>query len=215
MSEERAVMTEEVSIQNGESTQNQTRGRRTLVMIALVSITPLALAYFMFFTGLGVPNNTVNSGTLLDSPLSLQELVSDDEWQRLNAEKKWRLLLPVGERCSEACAEHLYTTRQVHIRLSEKSIRIERVALNHGGEQGDAYLKSLAEEHPFLKTETVSADTWRRWLAQSPQLSAQAEDFYLMVDQEGLAMMMYTNEHGNDLLKDIKRALKYSIDFTD
>jgi len=36
----------------------------------------------------------------------------------------------------------------------------------------------------------------------------------LLIDQEGFAMMSYTTaQHGNELLKDIKRALKYSIDY--
>jgi len=192
------------------------RGRRTLLAILLISVAPIAAAYFMFFTGLGVPSHTVNHGVLLDQALPLQPMLSTEVWQKISADKKWRLLLPMGEQCGDRCAQQLYTTRQVHIRLGEKSARVERYALNYGGDKGRAYLDSVASEHPLLKRVDTDAALWQQWLAHSDVLEdMSAEPFYLLVDQEGLAMMVYTDQHGNELLKDIKRALKYSIDFTD
>lgn len=199
-----------------ELERNKQRSRRNLLLIFAVAVFPVAAAYVMFFTGVGVPGNTVNKGELLAQPMSIEPLLPENVWQTISADKKWRLLLPVDASCNVRCEENFYNTRQVHIRLGEKSERVERYALNLDGAAGEAYLASIAEQHPQLKTVSVSAAQWREW---SASLAVYKEDrnnhFYLLVDQEGFAMMAYTDQHGNDLLKDLKRALKYSINFQD
>ncbi len=195
------------------NTKKSKSGRTTLIMILVVALLPVVAAYTMFFSGVGVPDNTVNKGALIKA-INLESVVDADTWQRIQEDKKWRLLLPVGKQCNEACESNYYTTRQVHVRLGEKGVRIERIALNYGGEYGSAYLDSLSESHPLLKRVTVDSSVWDSW---SESLEMFKEDksshFYMLVDQEGNAMMVYTDQHGNDLLKDIKRALKYSIDY--
>ena len=194
--------------------RNKKRSRRNFLMIVAVAVLPVMAAYIMFFTGIGVPGNTVNKGELLGQPISMEALLPDDVWQTISADKKWRVFLPVDATCNARCEENFYTTRQVHIRLGEKSARVERYALNLDGAAGEAYLAGIAEDHPQLKTASVDGAQWREW---SAPLAVYKEDrdnhFYLLVDQEGFAMMVYTDQHGNDLLKDLKRALKYSIDF--
>ena len=197
---------------------NKKKSQRTLIIILLVSIAPVLLAYTAFFTGIGVPENTVNAGTLLKNPIRISDLFNRDDQDQvkdITKEAKWRLYIPVGETCNAACEANLYTTRQVHIRLSDKSARVERVALNLGGEAGLQYLESIHEAHPYLKILNVNPLRWYQWLDGSGSgLSGLGEHFYLLVDQEGYAMMFYTQkQHGNELLKDLKRALKYSIDF--
>lgn len=195
---------------------NKKRSRRTLLMIVAVALLPVLAAYTMFFTGVGVPENTVNKGELLESPMSIEPLLSDEVWQKISEDRKWRLLLPVTARCNEACEANFYTTRQVHVRLGEKGVRVERYALNIDGNAGEAYLAEIADAHPQLQTVTVAGELWSDW---SKPLAAYENNrdahYYLLVDQEGIAMMVYTDQHGNDLLKDLKRALKYSIDFQD
>lgn len=188
------------------------------MVIIVVSVLPIAAAYFMFFTGIGVPQNTVNAGALLVKPLNMASLLDDNNGEFLNVlqqHKKWRLLIPISEECNEACEKILYTTRQVHIRLAQKSVRVERVAVNIGGTVGMRIFEEIKPEHPKLQFISVNKAQWRQWLAESGnELDADKEPFYLLLDQEGIAMMAYSEEvHGNDLLKDLKRALKYSIDF--
>ncbi|WP_045856474.1 hypothetical protein [Teredinibacter purpureus] len=193
------------------------KGKLTLIALLSVSILPIAAAYIMFFTGIGVPDNTVNAGTILPKAVNLSTLLDDqsDFARQLKTEKKWRLLIPLPAVCSSSCEQNFYTTRQVHIRLSEKSARVERVAVNIGGEQGQTYFDSIKAEHPNLKMLTLEKHQWVNWLAESGQsLDMSSEPYYLLLDQEGFAMMFYTEQqHGNELLKDIKRALKYSIDY--
>lgn len=195
----------------------QKRGKRTLMLILGVSILPIALAYLAFFTGIGIPQNTVNSGVLIPKPTKVESLVPAEFWQSMEADKKWHLMIPLGPQCNAHCEENLYTTRQVHIRLGEKSPRLDRFVVNYGGAHGEAYLKKIAQEHPQLKYVTVDPRIWQDWQAglsdTAGDLPSDAGHHYYMLDQEGVAMMIYTDQPGNDLLKDIKRALKYSIDY--
>jgi len=195
--------------------QAQKKGRRTLLLVLAVSVMPVAAAYIMFFTGIGVPSNTVNNGVLMEKPLSIKEIMPAEQWESVTNDKKWRLLLPLGETCDAACEKNLYTTRQVHIRLADKSGRLERYLVSYGGTKSDAYAEKIKPEHPLLKHVSVSKRDWLHWIEQSPIIQQTlSQPYYLLVDQEGGAMMVYTEkQHGNELLKDIKRALKYSIDY--
>jgi len=210
--------TQQANPTEANEAKSRTNKSRALLAIITVSVLPIFAAYFMFFTGIGVPDNTVNQGFLLPNAVNIDDLLGDEHETfatELNTEKKWRLLLPLGQECNSACEQNFYTTRQVHIRLSEKSIRLERVAVNIGGTVGLRLYDQLSPQHPKLKLLTVNVEQWQNWLnASGEQLHADQRPYYLLLDQEGFAMMYYTEEHhGNALLKDIKRALKYSIDY--
>ena len=194
---------------------NKRSSQRTLILILIVATLPVVAAYVVYFTGLGMPENTVNSGTLLKHPIHLRELVANASEQKFIDENKWRLVIPITDECDQNCRDILYTTRQVHIRLSEKSSRVSRVGIILNEARQENLESFLTTEHPYLKTIQVNPLTWYQWLdsAQSG-LSNLSKDFYLLVDQEGHAMMMYTQKQtGNQLLKDLKRAIKFSIDY--
>ena len=192
--------------------------RRTLIAILAVALLPIIAAYTMFFSGIGVPQNTVNNGILLSKAVKIQDLISDKDDVLIKAiadDKLWRLVIPITGACNQDCQQNLYTTRQVHIRLGEKSTRVERYTVNLAGEIGRQYLESIAADHPRLKNTSADLSAWQSWI-QNAGLTRDIESqpYYLLVDQEGYAMMYYDAEiHGNLLLKDIKRALKYSIDY--
>lgn len=180
-----------------------------LYAILAITVVPLALAYLAFFTGVGVPQTTVNEGELLKPALNVEELATQSDGIDFAAERKWRLLLPLQLPCEQPCQDLLYVTRQVHLRLNDKSERVERVAVNLAGEEGARYLDSIAAEHPLLERIDVAPEAYAAWAGAS-NLPA-GEHYYLMVDQVGFAMMFYTPAHtGNQLLADIKRVLKYS-----
>ena len=213
-----SILGKEITNMSDVELENNTKNHRTLVAIIVVAALPVILAYVAYFTGWGVPDNTVNAGQILSRPIHVKELFAKDDsalLEAISSNKKWRILLPIFENCDEICQKNLYTTRQVHIRLSEKGARLERYALNLGGEKGRAYLESIKSEYPYLKVQDANYLRWFQWIdsAQSG-LSNLNQHFYFLMDQEGYAMMLYTDQqHGNELLKDLKRALKYSIDY--
>lgn len=189
-----------------------------MVIILVVSIVPIVGAYIAYYTGLGVSADTVNEGTLLksDPPANIIDLLNLAEGEKPDYERNyaWRLIVPIPEYCNQACQDNLYTTRQVHIRLGEKAERVERYAALIGGQASEDYYQNIREEHPRLKAFSISRDQWLQWLQASnvPQ-SMEQEHYYLLIDQIGFAMMFYTSAHeGSQLLKDIKRILRYSLD---
>lgn len=208
-------MNEQITDLNETMVRSKRSNNKTMIAILFVAVLPIFSAYFMYFTGIGVPENTVNSGVILPTAVNVNELLSEEEKKQIFDKKKWRLLIPMGETCDNFCQQNLYLTRQVHIRLGEKGIRVERIAAILGGENGKKAFSRLSDQHPKLKSFVADKNTWSTWLNKSnPSFSVLPLEYYLLVDQEGKAMMSYTNQQsGNDLLKDIKRALKFSIDY--
>ena len=182
--------------------------------ILLVTLVPIIAAYVAYYTGVGVPEEHVNEGQLLNPAKDVKILLENAEGEKPDFvdNYQWRLLIPITAQCDANCQQNLYVTRQVHIRLGDKADRLQRFAVNLDGDQGEQFLQSIASEHPRLKHFTVTSDAWNQWL-QGSNLSADParEPYYILVDQVGFAMMFYDVQNdGNQLLKDIKRVLRYS-----
>jgi hypothetical protein len=110
------------------------RNRNYGLIILGIIILPTLAAYIMFKTGWGIPTDTSNKGTLLEPARAIDELILNNENDVLarlveDNKKRWRILVPVTQPCTEICQNHLYISRQVHIRLAEKAYRVERVLL--------------------------------------------------------------------------------------
>ncbi|WP_295802730.1 hypothetical protein [uncultured Microbulbifer sp.] len=176
---------------------------------------PIVAAYGIFYTGIGMPDGTVNQGELLTPAHAVKDiqLVSEKgETLDLAAEApKWRYLILGDEICAGECQKLLYTTRQVHIRLGDKAHRVERLLVT-GQPLSALSHQSISDQHPRLRLATADQATLDQWLADSDHANLKRPSA-LLVDQNGFAMMVYDNRHtGNQLLKDIKRLLKYSYE---
>jgi hypothetical protein len=199
---------------NDTATQNPKKNFWPLIAILTVTLVPLVAAYVAYFTGMGVPDDTVNEGELIAPAKNISAILAEAEGDipEVRNNLKWRLLIPVPQNCGEACQQNLYITRQVHIRLADKSDRVERFAVNIGGTQGANFLQQIKADQPGLKQFTIAEETWHEWL-QGTNVPDDLTDghYYLLVDQVGFSMMFYTTNHdGNQLLKDLKRVLRYS-----
>ena len=179
----------------------QPRSRRPLIIMLAIATLPVVAAYFAYFTGIGVPKETVNAGRFINPVISVENLVGDEMWERFQNEKKWRLLIPVSETCPEDCQTNLYTSRQIHIRLAQNSERLARYAIPLGT-LSNGQRERIAADHPrltFIETAQTEVDDW---LALLP--SELGDYDYILVDQEGNAMMTYdASIHGNDVLNAI------------
>lgn len=193
-------------------TRQPKRGNWQLRLIILVTLLPLVAAYVAFYTGWGVPDSTVNNGVLLTPAKDIKPLLDsgDPELVTFTDHKLWRLVLPVAGSCDEACAQSLYLSRQVHIRLGGKAERIERIALALD-EPGSQYLASIAAQHPRLQVVELPPDAWQSWWHEAKlDKSRLGAGVYLLVDPQGMAFLAYSDRNdGNELLEDIKRILRY------
>jgi hypothetical protein len=190
------------------------RNRNYGLIILGIIILPTLAAYIMFKTGWGIPTDTSNKGTLLEPARAIDELILNNENDVLarlveDKKKRWRILVPITQACTEICQNHLYISRQVHIRLAEKAYRVERVLLLLDTLSTDA-LDKLKIEHPetiLIETNVAALNAW----LDISNLASSGENYFYLVDQEGFAMMYYDKEHkGQDLLDDVKKVLKFT-----
>lgn len=210
--------TEQHDVDEKTVAERAASNKRTLYIMLLVSIAPIALAYFSFFTGVGVPDSTSSHGTIINPALNTQTLFEDanqDFYNGLLQHKKWHLFIPVADECNAECEQILYVTRQVHIRLGEKSTRVERVLVHLADFPLEQRMQTLQADHPLLRAVAVSKSAWLNFIERGiAEADPEVKPYYVLVDQEGFAMMSYGPEiSGGDLLKDLKRALKHSIDY--
>lgn len=198
--------------------QKQRRGRILTLLIFAVVLSPMIIAYWVYSTGIGMPADTVNKGDLFTTPQAAADLdlrdLHGEPWDLAGHKRKWRWLIPGGERCADQCQKNLYLTRQAHIRLAEKAGRVERFYLLLDDELGAETQEFLQTEHPHVPVIKVNPARLRAALtAGGITGDALAEGRYFLMDQEGFVMMSYTPTHtGQQLLDDIKRMLKYSYE---
>jgi len=178
-------------------------------------LVPIVAAYVVYYTGIGMPTDTTNQGQLLRPPVKVLDLPFQERGVGpllLAGEKpKWRYLVVPATNCDSVCDQLLYTSRQVHIRLGEKADRVERLLVT-GAPLTDAHYQRLHREHPRLRFVTLPPAILAK-VQRAVGLPEWREPRELLVDQQGYAMMAYDKDHsGNQLLKDIKRLLKYSYE---
>lgn len=187
------------------------------LLLAAIGL-PMISAYVVFNTGWGIPTGSINKGDLLLPATSMNQLsVSSSTGETVDlfaGKKQWRWLIVGNNECGDRCQNNLYLSRQVHIRLGEKAMRLERVYLNTDFQFESDFSKELAQNHPRLRQLHVNSSDWHQLLASTnaADIELKGENLFV-VDQEGFMMMTYNRSHsGADLLDDIKRLLKYSYD---
>ncbi len=198
------------------------RGRRTLVLLALVCLLPVLASYAMFY--LWQPEGRVNNGTLLEPTLLPESTLSGASGQadllRAELEGRWTLLMAAPAACDESCARALYVSRQARVAQAKEMERVSRVWLitdgvEPGSEPGVG--SGIASEAKYgsrasLADELRIAHGKSDWLAALPGLAPGA--IYL-VDPLGNVMMRFDERTDaiaatRALTKDLQRLLKYS-----
>lgn len=157
---------------------------------------------------------TNNRGILLTSTVDLSAAAWRDDsgqpWTFNTSEPRWRMVIPVGERCDDRCRQVLYVTRQIHVRLGRQADRLERIYVNTDGVLSAEQRAFLDREHagiqivhyPAADFSAHFADTNGRW-------SGEARAY--LVDPHGVAMMYHdAGLAGGDILKDLNHLLKLS-----
>jgi hypothetical protein len=213
-----------VEITNNDVTpksSEQLVGRLTGLCLMITIAAPMIIAYWIYHTGIGIPDATVNKGTLLFPATDIRALSAND----LNGEslpianspdKRWRILIPIHNQCDESCADNIYTTRQVYKRLAKESHRIERFLIQVseiGFNLDPGFIRTLEIEDPALNIARVEPTQWLNLFSDTNAIHATKNPSIILVDQDGFAMMIYNESHtGNDLLSDLSRLLRYTYE---
>ncbi|MEM8498392.1 MAG: hypothetical protein AAF542_10250 [Pseudomonadota bacterium] len=185
-----------------------------LLILILVPFVLMLLAWFIFYSGIGMPTGTSNRGTLINPPLQVNKVLPEGADLVAGRENlQWFFLLPSRAACDEACEQRLYLTRQIRTALGKHTHKIQRLLLKEAGTELDAdYQTLLNEEHSDLKVQEISWAKLENALAGHETAAATATtDGYYLADFRGFIMMYYGEQHSyKDTMKDVKFLLKYA-----
>ena len=128
------------------------RGRRTLVLLALVFLGPMAVAMALYFSGFQWrPEGTTEHGLLYQParPVPSLAMASGGTNEADAAPRgKWRLIYVGPGNCPAACRQALLTMRQVRRALGRDLDRVERLYVVTAGEVEAGFLEA---EHPGIR----------------------------------------------------------------
>ena len=181
----------------------QRKGRRTLVLIALMFALPIALAMYMYYSGssLGPMSGTQNGELVLPPRMLPDEALTDDSEQRLR--KIWSLVVLTDESCDAVCAEALVHIRQVRLSLGPKMTRMQTVAL-------PASATAISPELLALHPKLIVADP-EKTQATRTGIGGYSNGQIFLVDPLGNLMMSYApGMDMGDIRKDLAHLFKLS-----
>lgn len=187
------------------TTDNKTRGRTQLLLVAAVFIGPLAIAAWLYFAGQDLtPAGRTNSGVLLQPIVNLPEVLPESPLHAHN-DGHWVLLYANPTACDEACEFSLYTLRQSRLMLGKEMDRLVRVFL-HGDSAPDTVL--LANEHEGLIT--LQDSSLNDLLTNKRPADLEAGGYFLLDPLGNLVLYFRPDIDPSSMVGDIKHLLELS-----
>ena len=166
------------------SSPKPARGRRTLLLLALVALSPIVASYVAYYWF--APTERVNYGELLDprpAPAIAGKYPDGKPFALVELRGKWVLLVVSGPDCGDACQRALHATRVARTIQGREQGRVMR-----------AWLQPAAAPPPPAEL-----------LAGHPGLiaarAAPAELTRLPIDGGGAAGILLLDPHGNLVLR--------------
>jgi hypothetical protein len=184
------------------------RGRRTLLLLAVVFLGPMAVAMVLYFTGFQWrPERGTHHGALYQPARPLPE--TNVAWvggapSSGTLRGKWSLVHIGGGECAAGCRQALVVTRQVRRALGRDLDRVQRLYLLRSGVPDTAF---LAAEHPGIGIVADSAT-----VAEIARIAADVgEGDVFLADPLGNLVMRYpAGTPMKDIHEDLQRLLKIS-----
>lgn len=188
-----------------------TRGRRTLVGIAALFFVPLALSFWLYYSGGWRPSGSTNHGELITPARPLPEVAFTlpDGTTSARADLlrgKWTLLYLGGGGCTEDCRKALWTMRQTRQLLAEEIDRVQRVFIVRSD---CCNMDFLGKEHPGLEVVKADDPSTRDFFALFPATDP-THSIYVVDPLGNLMMRFDARENPKGLLSDMKKLLKLS-----
>ena len=186
------------------SPEQRAKGRRTLILLAVVSILPVVASYSLFY--LWKPTATVNYGELIPPTAlpeqSLQGLAGQPVIGPEAIRGHWTLVYAGSGACAQPCEQALYAMRQSRLAQGKEMERVEKVWLVTDD-------VTPAESVLAQQSDLRVARAPQQWLAHLP--AAEREAHVFLVDPLGNVMMRFPEQADVKLvIKDLRRLLKYS-----
>ena len=192
------------------------RGRRTLILLALVFAVPVILAYALHLSGWRPEGRSLHYGELLEPARPLPEITlraADGAAIPIGALRRHWLLLYVGRLpCRDACRAGIDKMERVRLAQGKEMRRVELVFVVLDGPVEE--MRQLAGQHPALKVlggERPAVEQMARALVSSEGTALEAGGRLYLVDPIGNLVLSYgADADARDLHKDLARLLRLS-----
>ncbi|HEU4619095.1 MAG TPA: hypothetical protein VFV10_13730 [Gammaproteobacteria bacterium] len=185
------------------------------LLVALVTLVPMAAAYWLYYSGRGadLPTLANEERRIVSPPVALPPLAAVDgngrEIENLWSEPLWSLIYVAAGPCADACGRDLTHLLQVHLSLGKDQDRVRRIYLGAAGgpPDGDPSLLRVrpdsAAARPLLERSAAAAEP----AAKSERDSARL----YVVDPHGNLVLEYpAGADRRGLREDLERLLKVS-----
>ncbi len=187
---------------------DRARGRRTLLLLALVCVLPVAASYLTYYVW--QPSGRVNYGELITpTPLPDGTLPGAPGQAPLSREAlngRWTLLYAGPPECPAACEAALFTMRQARLAQGKELERVARAWLVNGTASA---VQLPADRVEGVQLGHVDPAAGAPWLAALP--GAPAGTHLYLIDPLGNVMMRFPPQADiKRVAKDLQRLLKYS-----
>lgn len=184
------------------------KGRRTLLLLAVVFLGPMAVAMVLYYTGFQWrPEGTTEHGVLYRPPRPMPDLAMEvmaEGGGTAQLHGKWTLIYAGPGACDADCRQALVTMRQVRRALGRDLDRVQRLYLVTGGTPDTGLLRA---EHPGtgVIAEGPAVTNLTRIIGET-----QPGDIFLSDPLGNLVMRYPAGSTMKDIHTDLKHLLKIS-----
>ena len=195
-------------INQAQTPQNKTNGRKILLILAAIFVLPFTLAATSHLLNLQASGKSY--GNLIQPPQVLNFPVLHEsqgkEFVREQWLKKWSVVMLDTAGCAQPCLEKVHLLKQVHTSLNKDIKRVQRVLLVPTDIHGET-MNDLEKKYPdLIILAGADADT----VKFAAEFNVAGGQIYL-VDPLGNLMMSYPEKmDSKELYSDLKRLLKNS-----
>ena len=187
------------------SSPRPSRGRGTLLLLAVVALAPIVAAYAAYYWF--APTKRVNYGELLDpqpAPALAGEYPDGKPFALAELRGKWVLLVVSGPDCGDGCRRALYATRVARTIQGREQDRVMRAWLQPASAPPPP--AELLAGQPALVAARVAPSELRRL-----PINADASAGILLLDPRGNLVLRYGDDPDAErLAKDLQRLLRAS-----
>ena len=204
-------MTQNPIMQKAEGSQlARRRGRQTFLGLAALFFVPLALSFWLYYSGGWRPARSTNHGEIITPALRLEKAaLSKPDGSSARVELltgQWSLLYLGAGQCDADCQHTLYVMRQTRLTLANDMTRVRRVFI---ATSNCCNVDFFNREHAGLEVVAASDPATRDFLAQFPQTDRSHSIF--VVDPLGNLMMRFdARQNPQGLKSDLTQLLKLS-----
>jgi hypothetical protein len=182
---------------------SQKQGRRMLLFISLLFITPIIAAMYMYFSGTAIPVRSNEHGEFITPPRVLPDTAINVSLPKKQFRTVWSLIVLADNECDTSCLSSLVKIRQIRLSLGPKMTRMQTVFLPA---TETAIRTELDTDHPVL----IIVAPEQSGIIRTTVGSYENGEIFL-VDPLGNLMMRFPQDAGmGDIREDITHLLKLS-----